>query len=1385
MRKIYVVLVALLCSWQLAVSQCTLTNSTSCTCLGGGTNCDLLPDIKASRYPLTQIGSSGVIEYSQTGNGSNNGLLRISVTTPNIGHGPMETRSTNIFVCGTDTFVGTAPSICPDGITYPKILINQRIYHKNGNTMSYYDRAAGTMTYHPSHGHQHVDDWGVYTLRTQTTDPNPLNWPIVGNGAKLAFCLLDIGPCTSGTLCIADNGDTLNTSAEFYGNYALGGGSYGCSTTLQGISVGYYDTYVQSLDGMYIVIPPGTCNGNYYIVCQQDPYNYFLEENDNNNVIAVPFTLTKQAGTVPVVTGSGATTFCTGGSVTLTSTAATSYLWSNGATTQSITVNQSGTYSCTVDGTTACPATSNAVTVTVNPMSVSAGASSTNICSGQQVALNSSATGAGVGNQTQASTNSTVYNIPDNNATGITSTIAVSGINPSTLVAGAVVSVTVNITHTYTGDLEIRLVSPSGQSILLSNRRGGSGNNFTGTTFSMSASTLISAGSPPFSGSYIPDGNLSSFTGNANGNWQLKVIDLDASDVGTLNNWTFRINTQVPTTMSYVWTSNPSGFNSTSQNPTASPTVSPTTYIVTATESITGCTGSNSVTVNISNPVVTVSPSTAICAGSSATLTANGANSYSWSPSTGLNATTGATVIATPASTTTYIVTGTNTGGCSDSKSVTVTVNPLPNVTANNVSGCAGSSIALAGTPAGGNYSQPNPYTGTSTTYTYTYTDANGCTNTSAPANITVNPLPSATTTPSGTVTTCNPTQLISANTGAGLSYQWKFNGNNISGATSSTYTAGASGSYSVVVTNSNNCSSTSTSVAISVSTGTPAITASGSTTICEGTAVTLNATAGGTSYQWYKNNSAQAGATSASYAVSSAGNYYCAITTTGCSGNSNSIAITVINNPAPVLTYNTPLTFCSPGSVALISNAYAGVTYQWQKNSIDIAGATNQLYTASTSGKYRVKQTANGCTKQGMDVTVSAGASSVTSAITANGPTSFCNGSSVTLDVTNPIPGYSLQWQNNGTNIGGATNASYVATVSGNYTCVVSASCGNATSNTISVSAGSISAVVTPSGSVNICSGAIAALTANAGAGYNYQWQLNGVNINGATSQTYNASAAGNYSVAINSPCGNTTSAATTVNVTALSISVTPVLTTVCEGSAATFTASSGLNYIYQWFRNGAAVAGATNSTFATSQGANYTVMVIQGGACTATSNQSTLNVINNPKPTITPGGPTTFCAGGSVTLTANTFTGVAYQWQKGSVNIAGATNQSYVASTTGNYRVLETANGCTKTATPIAVTVNCKTQNENSNEITVNDVTASPNPTSGNINLQVNSIGSEKLVMRLFNVLGKEVLTVVAINKKGENIHTLDLSYLVKGVYLLKVEGENQNKTIKVVLE
>jgi len=327
---------------------CSTTNASGCSCPDGSDTCYLLPDITISWQALRDY-DNGPTEYSQTGNGAEDGRLRITGCTPNIGYGPFTVRGTDYFICGTDTYYNASGTFtCPNGET-PTNLLRQRIYKKMGATMGYEDIWAGGQTYHPTHGHNHVDDWVSFTLRMEDpNEPDTLKWPIIGNGSKLGFCLMDYGSCDYYNGYCRDvqayNRGTIKTSANIP-NYGLGGGQYNCSPIEQGISVGYVDIYSETLDGMWINIPPNTCNGNYWIVAEVDPRNSFRESNENNNWTAIPVTLTRQLTTaVADISIDGTNSICSGDSLTLTANTALSYLWSNGDTTQSISIHHQGAY---------------------------------------------------------------------------------------------------------------------------------------------------------------------------------------------------------------------------------------------------------------------------------------------------------------------------------------------------------------------------------------------------------------------------------------------------------------------------------------------------------------------------------------------------------------------------------------------------------------------------------------------------------------------------------------------------------------------------------------------------------------------------------------------------------------------------------------------------------------------------------------------------------------------------------------------------------------------------------------------------------------------------------------------------------------------------------
>ncbi|MBL0103694.1 MAG: proprotein convertase P-domain-containing protein [Bacteroidetes bacterium] len=589
----------------------------TCVCPGGATNCDLLPDMTSSAKEI-------IDHHNETP-----GALYISNATPNIGYGPIDIFGIDSCFCGTDHV--PCGTVCPDGDEI-KHMIKQRIYQKvpGNDTLSYYDRPAGAMTFHPDHGHLHVDHWANYTLRTATSNPDATTWPIVGTGVKQSFCLINLGTCSGNPgECLDNNGNIVTTTP----NNNLGFHT-GCGLN-QGIYPGNYDVYSLSLNDPIPLV--NVCNGTYYIVSITDPENNFLESDETNNWVAVPITLTQQGSSISI-TASGPTSICQGGSVTLTASTAANYLWSTGETTPSITVTTAGNYTVSTNcgsGVT----TSQPITVTVNTVNMTVSATPSNsVCKGDAIQLNSSASSTG----TQIvpvtfSTNQPVF-IPDNNTTGVTSPIAVSGISPTTLSANVLISVNLNLTHTYDGDLAISLVAPSGNSIFLSNRRGGSGDNFINTTFSLSAIANISTGIAPFSNSYIPDGSFNSLTGNVNGTWLLKVQDLASIDTGRVQSWSITIKNVVPETFTYNWTSSTGVFTSSIQNPITSPSAG-TTYTITATSSATNCTGSTTVNVSVPDSLSITSLSSASgVAGSTLTITGTGFTNINSVTIAGINA---------------------------------------------------------------------------------------------------------------------------------------------------------------------------------------------------------------------------------------------------------------------------------------------------------------------------------------------------------------------------------------------------------------------------------------------------------------------------------------------------------------------------------------------------------------------------------------------------------------------------------------------------------------------------------------------------------------------------------------------------------------------------
>jgi subtilisin-like proprotein convertase family protein len=108
-------------------------------------------------------------------------------------------------------------------------------------------------------------------------------------------------------------------------------------------------------------------------------------------------------------------------------------------------------------------------------------------------------------------------------------------------------NVQVDITHSWDADLDVYLIAPDGTRVELFTDVGASGENFSNTILDDEATVPITDGSPPFIGSYQPEGSLSDLDGlSMTGIWTLEVTDDESLISGTLNSWCLIIDTSCP-----------------------------------------------------------------------------------------------------------------------------------------------------------------------------------------------------------------------------------------------------------------------------------------------------------------------------------------------------------------------------------------------------------------------------------------------------------------------------------------------------------------------------------------------------------------------------------------------------------------------------------------------------------------------------------------------------------------------------------------------------------------------------------------------------------------------------------------------------------------------
>ncbi|HEU4889131.1 MAG TPA: hypothetical protein VFV49_14695, partial [Thermoanaerobaculia bacterium] len=542
---------------------------------------------------------------------------------------------------------------------------------------------------------------------------------------------------------------------------------------------------------------------------------------------------------------------------------------------------------------------------------------------------------------------------------------------------------------------------------------------------------------------------------------------------------------------------------------------------------------------------------------------------------------------------------------------------------------------------------------------------------------VTISANPAATITASGPTTFCEGGSVtLTANAGSGYTYLWS-----PGDATTQSIAAMAGGSYTVTVTTPSGCSTTSspTSVIVHPAATTPTISVSqnfydtgrvategsgvsseSTYEFCEPANVRLTSSLA-SSYLW------STGATTRFIDVTATGAY--TVTTTDANGCSASATVQIDikpRPPQPTITASGSLQLCPGGNVTL--TASAGEAWIWSN------GATTQSITVSEAGSYSVRTIADGCSSIGSAVQY---VSFRSAEITAGGPTQFCDGGSVTLTAG---AADSWLWSNGATtqSINVTTGGTYQVTQSWNDGCSIAAS-------PVSVTTG-ISAVSVTADNASICPGGTIRFTANAtgGSGLTYQWSLANAQhygpVAGATGPTFDLvqpASSGSVWVEVTDALGcelTSSSASYTVHPTPNPDVYGMPGTTLCPNDSVTLNAAPGFSS-YLWSD------GSTQSYLVVTQPGSYTVTVTGAGGCTA-SQTVAVTTAELAQPVVTAGGPTTFCEGGSVTLTAPS--GWSYLWNN------GATTQSITVAQSGAYHFTISNNTCSATSADTVVTVN-----------------------------------------------------------------------------------------------
>jgi len=478
--------------------------------------------------------------------------------------------------------------------------------------------------------------------------------------------------------------------------------------------------------------------------------------------------------------------------------------------------------------------------------------------------------------------------------------------------------------------------------------------------------------------------------------------------------------------------------------------------------------------------------------------------------------------------------------------------------------------------------------------------------------------------------------------------------------------TVNTTGQYAVTFTNQFNCSATSDTLSINVLTS-PAVAAGSDVTICKGETTQLQAT-GATNYVWSPSIGLSGTIISSPTATPPETTVYTVTGTNSCGTDIDTLTVTV--NPSAIADLGQDLTVCANDTLQFAVENLSTATYQWGPASAFV-GATNafeaSVSVSVTTDIFVTTTNSNGCIDTDT-LTINVVVPQNAPTITAQGPTTFCEGESLILTAST---GNFVEWSN------GLLNVNQIlVTSSGQYYVALTSGQCPAYSDTIEVVVNPIpNATIQNADDNTVCQGTCATLGALTSTGVTWS------GLGAGNQPSIQACNAGDYILTVTE---NGCSASDTLTITVAPIPQAPVISpagsiSICENE--TVTLVSSYNTGNQWNLNNIPILGANLNGFNTNTAGNYTVTFTSPEGCESIS-ETVVVVVKPIVPIdIISDKDTLVCTNQpiEVTLTANPTIGfVSFAWSTGDVTT------SILAIDPGTYTLTgTTADGCTSTST------------------------------------------------------------------------------------------------------